>query len=135
MAGLILPGEDVHDVARAVQQGDPATGWRGDPGMDTHLGSDGRVGVYGFDRAGDRYLACLVDARNPGWRYELLSRLRDGDWQRADQFDRVDAHNRQIQAEKDAAFQDQKEETAERLAWALKRDLGHLYSGTSKDVY
>lgn len=132
MAGLILPGEDVHNVAGAVREGDPATGWRGDPTMDTYMGSDGYVGVYGFDRSGERYLACRVNARNPGWRHELLTRLREGDWQRGDQFDRIDAENRRIQAEKDRAFEEFKEESAERLAAALHKDLGHLHAGTTK---
>jgi len=135
MPGLILPGEDVHNVAEAVQRGDSATGWRGDPGMDTHMGVDGTVAVYAFDRDGNRYRAAVVDARNPGWRYELLTRLRDGDWQRGDQFDRLDALNRARDLETSKALQEKKDEMAERLAWGIKRDLGHLYSGTTKDVH
>lgn len=55
--------------------------------MDTYL--DERRGVcevYAFDERGTRYCAVRVDARLPGWQHDLLRRLRDGDYRRADQF-------------------------------------------------
>lgn len=132
MAGLILPGEDVADIARAVALGDATVGWRGDDTMACYLGHDGTVAVYAFDARGERYLAAVVDTAVAGWRHELLARLRDGDWQRGDLFDRIDAANQKLDAERDRQLSDRKDEVAEKLAAALHRDAGHLYAGTTK---
>lgn len=137
---LILPGEDVADVARAIKEGDATTGWRGDPGMALHRGErgtprEGTVAVYGFDARGERYLAATQDITLPGWRFELLKRLREGDWQRNDQFDRVDAANQKLRDEAAAEAREAKEELAEKLAWAIRRDIGHLNGGLTKDIH
>jgi len=96
MSRLILPssyeqrtaigrGEDVNDITRSVQDGDPIIGWRGDPQMDVYR-EGSSVKVYGFDRAGDRYVAASVSLADSDWRGTLIRKLRDGDWQRGDAF-------------------------------------------------
>lgn len=133
--GLVLPSDDVIGIAERVRQGDPVAGWRGDPTMDTYLDEEaGLALVYGFDRAGNRYIAASTPVTGAGWRHELLRKLRDGDWQRPDTVDRVMKKLEGEQAARDAVVDDALDEKAERLAWALKRDAGYM-TGLSKEFY
>jgi hypothetical protein len=131
--GLILPGQ-YDNIARSVQEGDPVVGWRGDPTMDVMMWHN-EVHVYAFDREGTRYLAAATDARLPGWQHDLLRRLRDGDWQTSNAYDRVAALNAELERERESKLEDRKNEVAEKLARATRRDLGHLYSGTTKEFH
>ena len=135
--GLVLPGDDVHDVARLVQGGDAITGWRGDPTMDVYVWPDvGQVAIYGFDRAGERYLAAAESLSNPGWRHDLLRRLRDGDYQRGrDVLADIDKKNEAARAATDKRWDEFAEENAEKIAWGLRRDVGVHVDGMSRDIF
>lgn len=133
--GLILPADDVVRIADRVREGDPTVGWQGDPTMDTYLDeATATATVFGFDRHGDRYIAAQVSVHDPGWRHELLRKLHAGDWRRPDTVDRqvklVEDQMRARQAQTDELA----DEKAEKLAWAIRRDAGHLV-GTSKEFY
>jgi len=134
MSGLLLPSD--HDrIADRVRDGDPVVGWRGDPTMDTYLiDATGEVQVFAFDRSGERYCAASVSAHSPGWKHELLSKLRDGDWQSGAAERWVNERN----AEQDALEREhagQLEERTDRLAWAVRRDVGTHVDGLSKEFY
>ena len=135
---LILPGDDLVDVARLVRDGDPVVGWRGDPTMDVYVDRvSGDVVVYGFDRCGERFVAARENARvNPGWRHGLLRRLRDGDWRRGADvlFAELDAENERVRREREHAVDEVAGDGAERLAWALRRDVGHVVGGLTREV-
>jgi len=133
--GLLLPTDDVLSITERVQCGDATVGWRGDPEMDVYLDDrTGEVAVYGFDAHRQRYLVTVIGTWDPGWRHELLRRLRDGDWQNPDAYQRaVDAELRR-EADKDAALAEQTSACAERFAWAVRRDCGHVV-GQSRDFY
>lgn len=136
--GLVLPTDDVVGIAERVKFGDPVVGWRGDPQADTYLDPNtGQVAVYTFDGHGNRYCATVLDINRAGegWRHELLRRLRDGDWQRDDVVERRMEELMAPVKAKEAAHREKAEQAAEKLAWALKRDLGHLYSGTTKEYH
>ena len=134
--GLVLPGEHL-DIATRVRDGDPVIGWRGDAGMDTYLfGEHRRCEVWAFDAHGTRYCAASVNVGVPGWQHQLLRKLRDGDWHRGPTvFDEIDRRNDARERSRDAAAAAAGEERAEKLAWALKRDIGHLVSGTRRFFY
>lgn len=135
--GLILPGDDLHDVAGLVQGGDALIGWRGDPTMDVYVWPEyGTVAVYGFDRGGVRYLAAQESLSNPGWRHDLLRRLRDGDYQRGDDvFADIEKKNAAAHKAADDKWDEFADEQAEKLAWALRRDVGVYVDGRSRDFY
>lgn len=134
MSGLILPssyqsrsvigrGEDVNDITRSVQDGDMTVGWRGDPQMDVYReGSE--VKVYGFDAQGERYIAATVNMVDSDWRRTLLTKLRDGDWQRDDFLTNLNEKNAAIQRDADRQANDKIEELADRYVSAKLREQG-----------
>lgn len=134
MHGLLLP-QDYGRISDLVRDGDPVVGWRGDPSMDTYLvESTGEVEVWAFDAHGQRYRACSVDATRPGWKHELLCKLRDGDPQRTSIDDWVKAQEAK-QAAMEKAHAEKRAEVAEKAAWALRKDIGQQATGLSKDFY
>ena len=139
MPGLILPTADVMSIEDRIRRGDPIVGWQGDPSMDLYIREDiGEAGVYGFDRAGDRYLAATVSLADPGWRHTLLQKLRDGDWRtdhgRANG-QRIVAHNEAVAKAQEDDLDEKRLEFSERLAWALERDLGPHVTGSSRRYF
>lgn len=111
-------------------------GWRGDSAMDVYLWPQGRCEVAAFDAHGNRYCAAAVDTRVPGWQHTLLRKLRDGDWQLGPAlFEQVQADNARLEAARAAEGADRRLETADKLHFALLRDLGHMHSGTTRRIY
>lgn len=134
MSGLLLPG-DALDIVDRVHQGDPTVGWRGDPSVDVYTDDQSQTAAaYGFDRSGHRYLMCVVNI-GPGWQHEMLRRLRDGDWQNDDQYERIVRANRQVDEANDYAREQRIGEASEHAAFTLKRLLGSDIGGLSKWVY
>lgn len=134
MSGLILPssyetrtvigrGEDVNDITRSVQDGDPTIGWRGDPQMDVYR-EGSTVRVYGFDRAGERYVAATVNIVDSDWRGTLLKKLRDGDWQRDDFVANLVKERNDFDRNLNKEADDKIAELADRYATAKLRELG-----------
>jgi hypothetical protein len=125
--GLILPADAQDRIADRVKRGDPVVGWKGDPTMDVLLDeSTGLVEVWAFDPAGNgRYVAASVDASaNPGWRHQLLCKLRDGAPERGGVKAWFEAQQKAADARERAEFSDL-EARAERLAWGVRRAFGH----------
>lgn len=133
MSGLIVPssynqiqtigrGEDVNDITRSVQDGDPTVGWRGDPSMDVYR-EGSQVRVYGFDRSGERYVAATVNLVDSDWRRTLLTKLRDGDWQNEyTMVDRINDANAKLHAENQRKADDRISEIADKYVSARLRD-------------
>lgn len=139
-------------LRRAVREGDPASGWRGDPTM-VAVRCAGPAGsppccldrihieVYGMDRAGEWYRAAQVRPREEvirgnEWRHELLVKLREGDWQRGSELAAsITARNIANRDRIDAQRQEAVRAAGEKLYWAGRRDLGHHHGGLRKVVY
>lgn len=136
---LILPRDydrDVLGINERVRRGDPTVGWRGDQTMDVILNTAAeKVEVWGFDRAGNRYIAASESVHHPGWRHRLLERLRDGDWQRPGRFDEIQRANDRATAARQAQVDDRLDEAGEKLHWALRRDVGQHFGGLRKEHY
>lgn len=79
---------ELGDIAGQVQGGDPHFGWRGDAGFDVYR-QGSVLRVVGFDIKGDRYVAAEVSLSEDDWRKSLLTKLRDGDWQNTDAYEKV----------------------------------------------
>lgn len=133
MSGLILPdhyhyvrpigrGEDIADITRSVQDGDPTVGWRGDAAMDVYR-EGSCVYVAGFDAKGERYIAARTHMARDDWRRDLLERLRDGDWQNEANFAEVTRKkNEKVLAERDSKHRDKIAEIADKYVSAVARD-------------
>ena len=134
--GLILAGHQ-GNIAQLVKYGDPLVGWRGDPTMDTYLDENtGQVEVHAFDSHGERYCACTVNAAtDPGWRHTLLRQLTEWDPRRVNVVDKFSQEQEARAAAKKRADRNVIEERADKLAWALRRDIGHDVDGLSKEFY
>lgn len=137
MSGLILPGDDVHSVADRIKHGDASIGWRGDPSMDCYYNTDTEtVQVFGWDGRGDQYIAAeVIPAYDQGWRHTLLKKLKDGDWQDPGLVQRRMDWMAEPQRAKEAKLEEWQAEHAERMAWALRKDLGHMYGGLTKEIH
>jgi len=134
MAGLILPasydnrsaiarGEDVADITRSVQDGDPTLGWRGDPQMDVYR-EGSVVKVYGFDLKGERYCAATVNLVDSDWRTTLIRKLRDGDWQTGTLFDSIEKDRARLEKEKQQASDELVAEEADKYVTKALRARG-----------
>jgi hypothetical protein len=127
--------DDVMSITERVQRGDPDIGWRGDEQMDVYARGN-EVAVYGFDRVGDRYQAAVVSRSNPGWRHELLARLRDGDWRNdGHPLARVIESRQKLEADQDYADQQRLGEKADHMAFVMKKHLGAHEGGTTKWIH
>jgi hypothetical protein len=126
-----------HDFVTRLKAGDPTIGWLGDE----------RLGVY-FDAD------CLVIRRlcedgelrdicrsKPGVRYLNTETLKflaahDGRGAGHDVVERVIAQNQAVEAEQDAKFKEFCDETADRMEFAMMKDIGRTEgSGLSKRLY
>lgn len=134
---------DVLNLDRKVKEGDAASGWRGDPQMWLcYTPQTKELEVWGLDAAGVPYIAAVEPASNPNWRFDILVRLRQGDWQRGgDVIGDLLAARDAKRAAADRAAEAEWDERAERLAWAVKKDMtgeslyGHFVPGrTTKEA-
>lgn len=121
---MALVDHDVLDIGRRITHGDEV--WRGDPTMSLSWSpGSGMFEVWGLDAHGQPYLA----ATHTRCDHELVLKLVAGDWQRADVFATIDAANARRTADLEAEFADRADAFADKFAWALRRDVGHLLGG------
>ena len=125
------------DFMRRLREGDATIGWTGDP----------RLGVYHADDCIEIHRLCedgevrLIMRSKPGVTSlgsEALRFLAEHDTQSRRAYDPVEEINRHnAGVEKSIADRekDRRGEAAERLAWALRRDLGYHYGITSRAYY
>lgn len=119
---------DVLDINRRVQEGDES-GWRGDPSMFLMWNPEtDEFEVWGTDRAGVQYLA----ASHHRCDHTLIQKLIAGDPQKNDVIGRVMANNARLEKERSDAERDKRLEIADKLGFAIRSDLGHLYGGRNR---
>lgn len=114
---------DFCDLDKRIKFGD-GNGWRGDASMMIVFNTvKKRFEVWGVDGLGHEYEAAFDTDLSP----RLLTKLRDGDWQRADVHQRVLDHNATIKADAERKDRDARGEMADKLQWAIRRDFAtHL---------
>lgn len=133
---------DVWDIERRIKEGDPAIGWVGDPSMGLFVDVEEYVGgiinlqygwfeVWGIDAAGEPYLAWT----GPQLDQRVLESLRDGHWSNGNAADRVIKTNLDRQAAKAKVEKDRREETLDKLHFALRQGAGAHYGGLTKRFY
>lgn len=122
---------DVLDVARRAVEGDATLGWDGDDTLQIEAvyGPEGaRFEVTAADRQGRRYLVFI----HPRCDASLIRRLAAADNRRRDPVAEAMAQQAARERSARADRQARNEDMADRLHWALKRDIGHLYGGTRR---
>lgn len=119
------------DINRRLREGDATLGWDGDPSltcvMNLTYEQDGkRVGrVEVWQRFGEndaRIILSRVGTRVPS--DALIRKLVEHDTHHVDVRAAVDAHNEKLEADRWNEFSDYVEDGADKLAWALGKDLG-----------
>lgn len=117
---------DVLEIGRRIREGDDV--WRGDPSMSLCLnpGSPEPFEVWGLDAHGTPYLAASAERCDQ----RILDRLVAGDWQHVNVFAAITEHNAKVDAQRQRDADDQLDAAAEKMQWAMRRDLGHLEGGT-----
>lgn len=115
---------EVQDIVDRLQNGDPTLGWEGDPRMALYRSLDGRWELWRLEHDNEYRMVCrsrpglALDAR-------LIEHLVAHDTRRG--FDAqmaLEAHNGKVYADRQRVSQDRMNSAAERLRWALKKDLG-----------
>lgn len=124
----MMVDSEMLELDRQAKNGDPVSGWRGDPQMwvsllETEDGPD-IVEVWGLDSLNREYLACSTPD-TPGWRHRLLEKLVKGDWQHraGDLVEETMKSNAKIRSDAEAAHREYvREEFAPKLRHALLKD-------------
>lgn len=120
-----------HDFLTRLKQGDPSIGWLGDDRLGVYFEAD----CLTIKRLCEDGVVRTICRSKPGVRYLNTDTLKflaahDGRGAGHDVVDRLIAQNDRVRAEQDAKFKEFCDETADRLEFALMKDLGtHEGSG------
>lgn len=122
---VTLAGEAPID--RKLREGDPTLGWEGDPTLQLALNTlTGRWEVWRrSDLGGEAVRICSAPQKGgtlPG--DELIRLLVNIDSRRTNVVEQIDQHNRALDDSRHAALREHIGAVADKLAWALGRDLG-----------
>jgi hypothetical protein len=110
---------DVYDIATRIREGDES-GWRGDPSASLmHNPFTNKFEVWMVDGMNVPYIAATSDKCD----HSLILKLIEGDWQKGRQLlEAIQKKNRE----------DKRREIADKLHWAIIKDVGHLEGGTHR---
>ena len=122
---------DVYDIATRIQKGDES-GWRGDPSASLMFNPIAqRFEVWMIDATGTPYIACSHTRCD----HTLIVKLIEGDWMKGKQLaEDINKRNRAIKQAHETAEQDKRLELADKLHWALIRDIGHM-EGSNRRIH
>ena len=124
---VVQPGTNLHELADRIKNGDPTCGWEGDPRLTLARYDDPVTGpqfeLWRLEHDGQyRLVAKLAGHLDPS---NICRRLVEHDIRRGfDIKDAVDRHNAKVHAARMAPVQDRLSGAADKLAWALRKDLG-----------
>lgn len=118
----------MEDIGRRIRDGDES-GWRGDPTMCLYLNQQtGHFEVWGIDRVGQEYMACS----HPHLTIEIIHKLRDGDPQKNDVFQRVLDNNAKLAADRAQRDREKLADVADKLHWGIRQDFGPHLGGRKR---
>lgn len=117
---------NLHDLADRIKNGDPVSGWEGDPRLTLALYTDPKNPInqtYELWRQEGEGYSLVAKLRGGLDPYTILPELVKRDQRRGlDIREAVDRHNAKVQAAKDAASSERSFDAAERIVWALRKD-------------
>lgn len=125
------------DVAHALIHGDPTKGWEGDERLAlTWNGKDQRIELWRFEEDGEYR---MVLRGRPGKRVVdagIIDFLVTHDTRRGyNPYAEAMKANKAQYAADDQKVYDQHGELADKLHWALMKDIGHLEGGSRKRLH
>lgn len=118
---------EVQDLVDRLHLGDPTIGWEGDPRLAIYRGPGRTWELWRLENDGEYRMVCKS---RPGLGLDnrLIVRLVQHDARRGfDPKKAVDANNAKVDKERNSAIHDKKLAAADKLRWALIKDVGHLY--------
>lgn len=120
---------DVYDIARRIREGDES-GWRGDPSAALmHNPLTNKFEVWLEDGMNQPYIAATSDKCD----HTLLLKLAEGDWQRGRKLlEEIQKKNHAAHKAKLDADEDKRREIADKLHWAIIKDVGHMEGGNRR---
>jgi hypothetical protein len=120
---------DIYDISRRIREGDES-GWRGDPTASVMFNPlTQQFEVWLIDDHNTPYIACS----GPRCDHSLIVKLIEGDWQKGKKLlEEIQKKNRQAQEARLTADRDRAEEIADKMHFAIIKDLGHLEGGTRR---
>jgi len=124
------------DFDRRLHYGDASIGWVGDERLGVYL-EDDRVCLMRLCEDGELR---LIMRSKPGHRRLDTAALRflaehDTRSRRAYSAQEIIDHNRKLLADRERAAQDAREDAADRLHWALRKDAGQHEGGLRHRLY
>lgn len=120
---------DVYDIARRIREGDES-GWRGDPSAALMFNQwTNKFEVWMEDGMKQPYIAATSDRCD----HSLILKLIEGDWQKGRRLlEELQKKNRAAHQAQLDADEDKRREMADKLHWAIIKDVGHLEGGNRR---
>lgn len=118
---------EVQEMIDLLHNGDPTLGWEGDPRLALYRSEGDRWELWRLEHDGEMRMFCRS---KPGAKLDrgLIVQLVAHDGRRGfDLKKHVDEANAAVHRANDARISDMQASAADKLAWALRKDLGHLY--------
>ena len=121
-----------HPCTARLEDGDPTLGWEGDARLCLYLNyADRRWVLIRLENDGEYRVVTVSppdQVLNEAEIAKLIMRLVAHDSRRGvDVKAMSDAHNAQVKAAVEAEESEKREKLAEKLAWGIQKDLGHIY--------
>jgi hypothetical protein len=119
----------VYNISERIRKGDES-GWRGDPTASILFNPlTQHFEVWLIDGQNTPYIACS----SPRCDHSLIVKLIEGDWQKGHRLiEDIQKKNRAARAAEDSAQRDKAEELADKMHFAIIKDIGHLEGGTKR---
>ena len=118
---------DVYNICTRIQQCDES-GWRGDTSASVMFNPySQQFEVWLVDGQNTPYIAATSDRCD----HQLILKLIEGDWQKGRKLlEELQTKNRKAHSDRIAADREKTQEIAEKLHWAIIKDVGHLEGGS-----
>lgn len=123
----------IKEAVHAIQYGNPTVGWEGDIRIGVYLNA-GRWELWRYSDDGNYYCFLRSPHGAPLDRNLVCRMLVEADGRRKNVKAEIDLHNAALKAARERDAQDQADAAAEKLHWALRKDIG-AYEGGSQHVY
>jgi hypothetical protein len=120
---------DVYNISERIRKGDES-GWRGDSTASILFNPlTQHFEVWLIDGQNTPYIACS----SPRCDHSLIVKLIEGDWQKGHRLiEDIQKKNHAARAAEDSAQRDKAEELADKMHFAIIKDIGHLEGGTKR---
>lgn len=125
------------DFTKRLHEGDATVGWVGDPALGIYF-SNGCLEIRRMGPNGETYLITRAKPHVRVLNAQTLRWLAEHDSMSRRQYrvnDDIDSTNNRVEQNLRTAAREKQAEAAERLYWALKRDIGAYEGGTTRDVW